>query len=107
MAGHFHKMQKMSLFSIPFKGSKTNFALDAIREMEHKDASKGFRPRSEPSAVLPRMCLVDTFNEIEERKRLNESDNQAYPNPPEEDVLKWTINDTDFPFIARGVSLLI
>ena len=102
-ASPFHQKQKTSLFSMPCKGSKTNFALDAIREMEHRDAVKGFRPGAEVSAVLPRMSLVDTFNDIEMKK----SENSESPPDATEDPLKLQLSKTDYLHVHRAVSLLL
>ena len=104
-SSHFHKQQKMCLYSIPFKDSKTNFALDAIREMEHKDAVKGFRPRADASAVLPRMSIVDTFTENEEKRRsfLCDDDDEC-ENSTSEDIHTWTVTDVDMMYITCRVA---
>ena len=69
--GVFHQQMKASLFSTPHKDGKTNIALDTQREMDHKDAIKGFRPRSTMQSVVPRMTIVDSFVESSSaRKRM-------------------------------------
>ena len=102
-ASPFHQKQKEALFSVPYKGSKTNFALDAIREMEHRDAMKGFRPRAQVSAVLPRMSLVDTFNDIATKR---ESQGDTSPDVAEDQV-KWKMTQRDNLHVQRAVSLLL
>ena len=62
-AGTFHQNMKMSLFTTPYRAGKVNVALDTQRGMDHKNAIKGFRPRSTIQPVIPRMTVVDRFNE--------------------------------------------
>ena len=55
-----HKQE--DLFSIPHQGGTTKYALDEVREMEHRGASRGLRPGAEAKAVIPRMSVIDTFS---------------------------------------------
>ena len=104
-ASPFHQRLKECLFSVLHKGSHTNFASDAIREMEHRDAMKGFRPCAEVTSVLPRMSLIDTFNDIDDMKSAQHHDDDGHIEV-QEDHLKWTFSPVDFMYIARAVSLL-
>lgn len=70
-SGPFYQHMKQSFFSTPYRGSEGNFTLDTQREMEHRDALKGFRPRSTVTSVLPRMSLVDIFLDIESFREEN------------------------------------
>ena len=71
--------------------------------MEHRDAVKGFRPGAEVSAVLPRMSLVDAFNDIEMKK----SENSGSPPDATGDPLKLQLSKTDYLHVHRAVSLLL
>ena len=108
-SGYFHQRQKASLFSVSHKGSKSNFALDAIREMDHRDAIKGFRPRAELSAIIPRMSLVDTFNEIDLFKKASNvcEGEESLMSQPDEDLPSWVYSPADYQHIIRGVSLML
>ena len=108
-SGYFHQRQKASLFSVSHKGSKTNFALDAIREMDHRDAIKGFRPRAELSAIIPRMSLVDTFNEIDLFQKASNvcEGEESFMSQPNEDLPSWVYSPADYQHIIRGVSLML
>lgn len=81
-AGTFHQRLKETLFSTPHKYSKVNLALDTQREMDHRDALKGFRPRSTMESVIPRISLVHHFSGVEgvrsrslNKNRENQSEN--------------------------------
>ena len=41
-------------------------ALDTQRETEHKDVLKSFRSGSSIDAIIPRMSLIDQFDEVDE-----------------------------------------
>ena len=62
--GPFYQGLKHCLFSTRHKDSDTNIALDQQREMDHRDALKGFRPRATAESVVPRMTQVDRMDEI-------------------------------------------
>ena len=62
--GPFYQGLKYCLFSTRHKESDTNIALDQQREMDHRDALKGLRPRATAESVLPRMTQVDRMTEI-------------------------------------------
>ena len=63
-AGPYYRRMKESLFSTPHKDTQSNFALDAQREMDHRDVVRGFRPSSGISAVIPRMSVIDDLSEM-------------------------------------------
>ena len=69
-AGVFHQNMKMSLFSTPHKDGQVNIALDTQREMDHKDAIKGFRPRCTIQSVLPRMTIVDMLTDTQKARQM-------------------------------------
>ena len=58
-AGQFYQRMKETLFSNPHKDTKSNFALDAQRVMDHRDVVRGFRPSSGIKAVIPRMSVIN------------------------------------------------
>lgn len=70
-AGTFHQNMKMSLFSTPYKDGNVNIDLDTQREMDHKDAITGFRPRSTIQSVIPRMTIVDRLNDTHRARKLS------------------------------------
>ncbi|MCW4344649.1 MAG: hypothetical protein N0E48_15030, partial [Candidatus Thiodiazotropha endolucinida] len=100
-SGPFYQKMKASLFSTPHKTSKCNIGLDCQREMDHQDVIKAFRSGSSESAVLPRMALIDTFNEIQDtplrNKKVDESD----------DNLGLELTDTDKKYILRVAALIL
>lgn len=106
-AGIFHQRMKETLFTTPFRGSKRNFALDTQREMEHKVALKGFRPRSTLPSVLPRMALVDNYMEMEETELFDEKvDEPAMDN--ENDVeLTWKTTAKDLQFVVPTAEMIL
>ena len=67
-AGHFHKCMKECLFTTPHKGFESNFALDAQREMDHRDAIKSFRASSSIDAILQRMSVIDDLQNIQKAR---------------------------------------
>ncbi|CAC5421315.1 unnamed protein product [Mytilus coruscus] len=118
-AGTFHQNMKQSLFSTPHKD---NDALDTQREMDHQDASKGFRPRSTITieSVIPRMAIVDHFTDVQSARRgLNTSQlNTTAINEQEEDIsfastseeqkqLNFNITEKDLKFIVPVAKLIL
>ena len=112
-AGTFHQHLKMALFTTPHKGSKSNLGLDTQREMDHRDALKGFRPGATIKAVVPRMSLVDYFGKIHEQRIKKGSNGSSKTEVPEleedhEDSLKSSLaSDTDLGYIMPLVSLIM
>ena len=94
---------KTSLFSSPHGKSDHNFALDAQREMDHRDAVKGFRPRATVSSVLPRLSLVDKLNEVHESR--------IFPSGPEDEsstpLINRDVTDRDFKFAIPAATLIL
>lgn len=104
--GPFYRNMKHTLFTTPHKNSSVNIALDTQREIDHRDALKGFRPRSTINALLPRLSLVDSYIEKhEQRQSLEETETQS--NKEEVRVYHLKITDTDMQFIAPVVSLVL
>lgn len=108
-AGPFHQNMKTSLYSSPHKGSQQNFGLDTQREMEHRDAIKGFRPGATVAATKPRLSLVDTLNEAHEKRM---SSFQSFDNS--ESLLQttapgisWDISSKDLDYIIPVVGLIM
>ena len=102
-ASPYVQRMKASLFSIPFKGSSTFFAQDAVREMEHQDAAKGFRPGADANAVLPRMALVDMFIELENQYKKT----RTVKEKSLEDELHIGFGKKDHLFVLRATTLLL
>lgn len=69
-AGPYYQRLKETLFSTPHRDTLSNFALDAQREMDHRDVVKGFRPSSGIKAVIPRMSVID---DLAEMRKANQS----------------------------------
>lgn len=66
---------KQCLFTTPHKNSNVNSALDALREMDHLDDVKGFRPRSTLDAVIQQMSILDHLTDVQHfRQEVNKSD---------------------------------
>ena len=104
--GPFYKNMKSTLFSTPHKNSSVNISLDTQREMDHKDALKGFRLRSTINALLPRLSLVDTYVEKhEQRQSLEENEKQDVKE--EASVYHLKISDSDMQFILPTVFLVL
>lgn len=83
-----------------------NIALDTGREIDHRDALKGFRPRSTRNALLPQLSSVDSYIEKhEQRESFEETETQL--NKEEVTVYHMKITDIDMQFIAPVVSLVL
>ncbi len=106
-AGPFHEAMKKTLFSTPFKGSKVNFGLDTQREMDHREAIKGFRPRATPSSVLPRMSLVDTFASFKTKNRFNSSERDVTDNSNDCAIRTWRVTKKDVSHIVPTALLIL
>lgn len=104
-ASPFHKRAVASLFSISHQGSEANFALDAIRELEHKDAVKGFRPRADADSAINRMSLVDTFMDINASR--NRAEDERTRSTAAEDKLRLRFSQSDSLHIVRAASLFL
>ena len=104
-SGHFYQQMKAALFSTPHKSSNFNFGLDCQREMDHRDVMKAFRSGSSEAAVLPRMALIDTYNDILNsplRKDGNDTIQET-----SNDFLGLELNETDKIYILRVAALII
>ena len=94
---------KETLFTTPYKGFCTNFALDAQREMDRRDAIKSFRSSGSIESILPRMSVIDDLQAIRKVRSAvyqspsdkNKSSNQA------NQYLGKTISDKDLEFASR------
>ena len=105
-AGPFHQNLKTSLFSTPHRGSKSNFGLDTQREMDHRDAIKGFRPRGTVQSILPRMSLVDKMSDVT-RKRITLQGEDAPSLPDTEGNMLWTLSEKDVAYILPTAQLIL
>ncbi|CAC5403427.1 unnamed protein product [Mytilus coruscus] len=116
----FHQNMKQSLLSTPHKDSDVNFASDTQREMDHQDASKGFKPRSTIESIIPRMAIVDHFTDVQSARRgLNTSQlNTTVINEQEEDIsfvstseeqkkLNFNITEKDLKLIVPVAKLIL
>ena len=78
----------------------SNFALDAIRVLEHIDAVKGFRPRADADSscgYIPRH-INSSRNKVEDGVTRSKSD---------EDKLRFRFTKSDSLHIIRAVSLFM
>jgi hypothetical protein len=66
--GPFHQRLKEHLYTTRHGESQRNFGLDTQREMDHLFAKKGFRPGATANSVLPRLSLVDEFQEAHKKR---------------------------------------
>jgi len=102
-SGCFHQNMKETLFTTPFKNSSRNFGLDTQREMDHRIALKGFRQSSTVKSILPRMSLIDTYDEQRERFQ------QRPPTENETDCeeIVWQITEKDLGFIIPTAKMIL
>ena len=106
-SGIFYQNLKKHLFTGPHKCSLRNFALDAQREMEHKDALKGFRPRATTDNVVPRMSVIDEFMEIQtKRQQLLDEEEQEDSESPQIDI-GCSVTKRDMLHILPTVSMIL
>lgn len=103
-SGIFHKHMKSTLFSVPRKSSKKNFALDAFREMDHIDAHKSIRSGSTLSSVTCRMSLVDSLGDNHEQQSAQRGGSTS---DVQEDTLGWELTKTDVLHIMRTAALIL
>ncbi|CAC5387980.1 unnamed protein product [Mytilus coruscus] len=96
----------MALFTTPHKGSSTNFALDAQREMDHQDVIKAFRSGATMESVIPRMSLIDSLNDV--HRSITEKNNEHKEKEKSlPDILGITLNSTDMVYILRITGLIL
>ena len=108
-ASFFHKRMKECLFTTPHKGFASNFALDAQREMDHRDAIKSFRSSGSIESILPRMAVVDNLQAIRNVR------NTIYQNTHEnkrtaqqaDQYLGKTLTEKDMRFVSRCVQMIL
>lgn len=62
-AGTFHQNMKKGSVLDTHRDGHVNIALDTQWEIDHKDAIKGFRPRSSIKSVIPSMTIVDRIKD--------------------------------------------
>ena len=105
-SGIFYQNKKKHLFTGPHKGSSKNFALDAQREIEHKDALKGFRPRATTDNVVPRMSVVDDFLDIQAKRQLLFEEDEEEEEQQDIDI-GCSITKRDVLHILPTVSMIL
>lgn len=103
-AGHFHQGLKSALFSTPFRNSTRNFACDTKRELDHIQALKGFRSGSNLPAVSCRMSLIDSLNEVKDKRRATNDDEDLID---DDDVLGWELTEVDKNHIFPTADLIL
>ena len=103
-SGIFYQNLKKHLFTGPNKCSLRNFALDAQREMEHKNALKGFRPRATTDNVVPRMSVIDEF--MMKRQQLLDEEEQEDSESPQIDI-GCSVTKRDMLQILPTVSMIL
>lgn len=104
-SGVFYQNMKKALFTGPHKGSSKNFALDSQREMEHKDALKGFRPRATTENVVPRMSVIDEFMEVQAKRQFLFQPEDGAVEQNEE--IGFSITRRDIKHIGPTVSMIL
>ena len=110
--GRFYQGMKHCMFSTRHKESETNIALDQQREMDHRDALKGFRPRATADSVLPRMTQVDRMAEIR-TTRLSiwgKSDTDDVNDTEEnnrEQGLTWKVTEKDVSHVIPTLQMML
>ena len=110
VSGPFYQNMKCSLFTTPHKGSIVNIALDAQREMDHKDVIKSFRSGSTMSSILPRMSLIDTLNQASNCSKRSLVMSDAWQDDQKVDerkILGISLNKTDVTYITRIATLIL
>ena len=110
-AGQFYQRMKETLFSTPHKDTKSNFALDAQREMDHRDVVRGFRPSSGIKAVIPRMSVIDDLCTMRRALHTSKTTNSSQLMEPQDrsltPYLGKAITQKDLMFVTRGTELLL
>lgn len=109
--GPFYQGLKQCLFSTPHKESETNIALDQQREMDHRDAMKGFRPRATVESVIPRMTQVDRMAEVSkmrqsfwgkvDKEENTEKDETSDPG------LSWKVTEKDVNHVIPTLQMML
>ena len=108
-SSYFHKCMKESLFTTPHKGFASNFALDAQREMDHRDAIKSFRSSGSIESILPRMSVIDDLQAIRKVRSAvyqNSTDKTKVTNQ-ENHYLGKTISEKDLKFASRCAQMIL
>ena len=101
---------KSSLFTTPHKEFTTNFALDAQREMDHRDAIKSFRSSGSIESILPRMSVIDDLQDI---RKVRSSILKTSSNQPKVPINQATHNlgkaasEKDMKLISRCTQIIL
>ena len=101
-AGEFWEKAIADLFSLSHKGSKANFALDTIRERDHKEASAVFNPKSGVDRAISKMSLVDVISDVDEKKKKLRQNRKP---DKDDDELRIRYSKVDTACIRRVASL--
>ena len=105
----FHKRMKESLFTTPHKEFGSNFALDAQREMDHRDAIKSFRSSASIESIIPRMSVMDDLLAIRKmRSSIYKGFNKTSKKKDQTNYyLGKTISEKDLKFVSRCAQMII
>ena len=100
---------KETLFTTPHKGFASNFALDAQREMDHRDAIKSFRSSGSIESILPRMSVIDDLQAIRKVRSAvyQSSSDKTKSSQEQKHYLGKTISEKDMKFVARCAHMLL
>ena len=91
---------KEALYSTPIKQSIRNFACDTKRELDHLEALKGFRARSNINSVTVRLSLIDSLNEAQHQETVGTGHQDS-------DNLGWQLTQVDENHIFPTVGLIL
>lgn len=111
--GPFFQGLKKCMFSTPHKDSETNIALDQQREMDHRDALKGFRPRGTIESIVPRMSQVDRMSEVRQSRlsiwgKSDRDDTEETRVKYSEDTgICWKLSDKDISHIIPTLQMIL
>ena len=96
----YHKRAKETLFSIPYQGGKSNIPLDEFRELEHREATNAFRPRSTQESVAPRLAALDSYKSVP-------ASTPQVDDRPIAEALGLLFKAKDLSYLNRGTPMLI
>ena len=99
---------KESLFTTPHKDYETNFALDAQREMDHRDAIKSFRSSASIESILPRMSMMDDLQAIRKVRSSVFKPTSEKPKVKQQGIhYLGKISEKDLRFVSRCAQMIL
>ena len=101
----FYQGLKKDYFAVPYEGSAANYALDTIREEDHRRVKKFFRPGASAEAITGHL---KGLNEAEQMlKTRAECLGESEKTPDHDEHIQWPITNVDMQYIKRGALLII